>query len=76
MTLLDYLKQPGALTRTELCAELGISQGRLSQLRDKVDWPPELALKIERATGHAVSASAISPIVKLAREGSAGRTVA
>ena len=67
MTLHDYVRRPGALTRTELCDGLGISAGRLSQLRDLRDWPPELALKLERVTHGAISASEICPVIAQAR---------
>lgn len=67
MTLQDYIARPGALTRPALCAALGISAGRLSQLRDSKDWPPELALKAEAATHGALSASDLSPVVAAAR---------
>ncbi len=67
MTLDAYLKLEGSKTLTALAVELGISKGRLSQLRDIVDWPPELALKAETATDGALNASLISPVVARAR---------
>lgn len=66
MSVSDYFKRPGAMTRAELSAALGISEGRLSQLRDK-PWPPELAMKAEAETRGALSASELSPIVAQAR---------
>lgn len=67
MTLQEYLNQPDALTRSALCERLGISNGRLSQLRDLTDWPPELALRLEEVTAGAISASDVSPIIAQAR---------
>ncbi len=67
MTLQEYLDRPDAMNRTELCGALGISNGRLSQLRDLKDWPPELALRLEEATGGAINASDVSPIIAQAR---------
>lgn len=68
MTLDTYLKRDGALTLTTLAAEMGVSKGRLSQLRTSTDWPPDLAMKAEHVTSGAVSASFLSPIVARARE--------
>ena len=68
MTLGTYLKRDGAKSLTALAGELSISKGRLSQLRDDTEWPPELALKVEAATGGAINASAISSIVRQARQ--------
>lgn len=67
MTLQEYLARPGALSRSEICAGIGVSAGRLSQLRASTDWPPELALKLEQVTRGAVCASDISPIIAQAR---------
>lgn len=67
MTLDTYLSQPDAKTLTALSLEIGISKGRLSQLRSATDWPPELALKVERATEGKVSASVLSPVIAEAR---------
>jgi len=67
MTLQDYLNRPDAKKRNELCEGLGISAGRLSQLRDETEWPPELALKLEAVTDGIISASAISSVVAKAR---------
>lgn len=65
MTLNDYLTRKGAKSLTELALELGVSKGRLSQLRHETEWPPELAMKLEVATG--MDAGALSPIVAQAR---------
>lgn len=67
MTLSDYLNAPGAKTLTALSLEVGVSKGRLSQLRDLTEWPPELALKIEKATDSALNATDLSKVVADAR---------
>jgi DNA-binding transcriptional regulator YdaS (Cro superfamily) len=67
MTLDTYLAQPNAKSLTALALEVGISKGRLSQLRHKTDWPPELALKVEQATGGVINASWLSHTVATAR---------
>lgn len=66
MTLLEYLKRPGAMNRAEICDGLGITPGRLSQLK-AAPWPPELALKMEKLTRGALSASDLCPVIKQAR---------
>lgn len=58
---------------TQLSAKLGVSKGRLSQLQDSLDWPPELALKVEAATDGVISASAVCPVVAKARDTVEGR---
>jgi len=68
MTLQTYLDRPGAKSLTDLATDIGISKGRLSQLRDSVDWPPSLALKVEAVTGGAINASDISPVIATARQ--------
>jgi DNA-binding transcriptional regulator YdaS (Cro superfamily) len=67
MTLDTYLHSPGAMSLTDLSAAVGISKGRLSQLRHSTELPPELALKIERETNGALNASALSPVIADAR---------
>jgi DNA-binding transcriptional regulator YdaS (Cro superfamily) len=62
-----YLKRKDALSLTDLSKMLEVSKGRLSQLRGKVDWPPELAMKAERVTGGKLDASKLSPVVAEAR---------
>lgn len=69
MTLDRYLAAPGAKTLTALSLELGVSKGRLSQLRHSKDWAADLALKIEAATDGALNASLLSQVVARAREG-------
>lgn len=64
-----YLGSPDAMKLTALAEAVGISKGRLSQLRDKTDWPPMLALAVERETGHAIDAAALSPVIAAARDG-------
>lgn len=66
MTLDAYLKQPDIRAR-DLAAAIGVTGGRLSQIRSGGNCPPELALKIESATDGAVSASALSHVIALAR---------
>jgi DNA-binding transcriptional regulator YdaS (Cro superfamily) len=68
MTLDTYLKRDGAMSLSALAAAIGVSKGRLSQLRYRTDWPPELALSAEEATAGEVSASALSPTVAKARQ--------
>lgn len=53
---------------SKIAAAIGVSKARISQLRDRNDWPPELALAVERVTSGAVNASDLSPVVALARE--------
>jgi DNA-binding transcriptional regulator YdaS (Cro superfamily) len=67
MTLSAYFLRPDAMNASQLASAIGISKGRISQLRDSTEWPPELALSVERATGGAVSASDLSPIIAQAR---------
>lgn len=71
MTLSQYLETDGAPSLTDLSAILGISKGRLSQLRDATDWPPDLALKAETATAGVLNASELSPIIARARKAAA-----
>lgn len=71
MTLDTYLSTEGAKSLTALSAEIGISKGRLSQLRNATEWPPELALKVEEATQGKLDASALSKVVAMARQGMA-----
>lgn len=67
MTLDTYLSREGAKTLTALSIETGVSKGRLSQLRHATDWPPELALRIEKATAGAMSASKLCSVIANAR---------
>lgn len=71
MTLDAYLRQPDAQSLTSLSAAIGVSKGRLSQLRNATEWPPELAMEAERATDGALNAATLSPVVARAREGMA-----
>jgi len=66
MTLDAYLNLPGNKAG-DLAKAIGVSKGRLSQIRGGDKCPPELALKIEAATNGEVSASALSHIIALAR---------
>lgn len=56
------------MSLTALAAELGVSKGRLSQLRHERDWPVELALAAESKTGGALNASNLSALVAKARQ--------
>lgn len=69
MTLDTYLAGSGAKSLTALSVAVGISKGRLSQLRNATEWPPELAMKVEAATNGALNASALSSVVAQARNG-------
>lgn len=71
MKLSQYLDRPDAPSLTDLSGRLGISKGRLSQLRDSTDWPPDLALKVEEETKGALDASQLSPIIARARKDAA-----
>jgi DNA-binding transcriptional regulator YdaS (Cro superfamily) len=66
MSLDAYLNLPENKA-ADLAKAIGISSGRLSQIRGGQKCPPELALKIEAATNGAVSASALSHVIALAR---------
>ena len=66
MTLATSLEQPGAMNRSQLATAIGVSKGRITQLKDK-PWPPELALEAERVTAGALDAAALSPVVAMAR---------
>lgn len=67
MTLDGYLETTGAKTLTALSLEVGVSKGRLSQLRHAKEWPAELALRVEDATQGALNAAELSPVVARAR---------
>lgn len=66
MNLASYFDSPDAMNATQLAAKIGISKGRMSQLRDK-PWPPELALAAEKATDGKLDAAALSPVIAEAR---------
>lgn len=68
MNLEAYLNRPDALSLTDLAKVIGISKGRLSQLKNEgKDWPPELALRAEELTDGQLSASSLSGIIAQAR---------
>jgi len=67
-TLDKYLSRKGAKSLTALSLELGVSKGRLSQLRLSQEWPPELALKLETATAGKISASHLCKVIAQARK--------
>lgn len=54
------------MNASQLAAAIGISKGRMSQLKDK-PWPPELALVAERVTSGALDAGVLSPVIAEAR---------
>lgn len=54
------------MNATQLAEAIGISKGRMSQLRD-ADWPAELALRAEEKTNFALDAAKLSSVVKKAR---------
>lgn len=68
MTLESYLKRPDAMNLTQLAAAIGISKGRMTQLRQNGDWTPELALKVEAETGGAINASLLNATIAKARQ--------
>ena len=70
-TLDQYLRSDGSKSLTALSTAIGISKGRLSQLRSAKDWPPQLALAVERETDGLLNAADLSPIVAEARKGAA-----
>jgi hypothetical protein len=69
MNLDDYLSLPASPSLTVLSGMIGVSKGRLSQLRDSKDWPPELALRAEEQTGGKLDASILCPLIAKARQG-------
>ena len=71
VTLDEYLNRDGAISLTDLSAKIGLSKGRLSQLRKEADWPPDIALKVETETGGALDASFLSTIIARARKDAA-----
>lgn len=66
-TLDDYLRRKGSKRVTDLAAELSVTPGRVSQLRNATEWPADLALKIEEATGGYLNASHLSETIAKAR---------
>lgn len=68
MTLETYLKRPDAMNLTQLASAIGISKGRMTQLRQNGDWTPELALKVEAETGGAINASLLNTTIAKARQ--------
>lgn len=67
MTLETYLSRPDAMNASQLAERLGISKGRMSQIRKDGQWPVELALAAERVTGGALNASVLNPLIAEAR---------
>lgn len=71
MTLDEYLKQDDAPSLSDLSKRLEVSKGRLSQLRNSIEWPPELALKAEEQTGGVLNASELCGVIAQARKAAA-----
>jgi len=67
MSLEAYFARPDAMNATQLAERLGISKGRMSQIRADGKWPVELALAAERVTGGAINASMLNPLIAEAR---------
>jgi len=67
MNLDTYLRKPGSKRLTDLAMEAGVTPGRLSQLRESLDWPPQLAMAVEAATDRVLDAAILSPVVAQAR---------
>lgn len=67
MDLNEYLARPDAMSLTKLSEAIDISKGRLSQLRRETEWPPDVALRAEEATGGLIDAAAMSSVIKRAR---------
>lgn len=68
MTFAEYLARDDAKSLTQLATDIGVSTGRLSQLKSVTDWPPSLALDVEAATDGLLDAGELSPVIKRARE--------
>lgn len=68
MTLHKYLQRDDAPTLSSLAASVGVSVGRLSQLRRSIDWPPLLALKLEQVTNGQINAGGLSEVVAQCRK--------
>ena len=71
MILDAYLRRDDAPSLTDLAEKVGVSKARLSQLRGKTEVPPDMALKLEKATGGILDAASLSPIIADARTGKA-----
>lgn len=68
MDLKQYLESEGALTALALSRIVGVTPGRITHVKVGMGCSPDLALKIEEATGGLVDAGKIAPVVKKARE--------
>lgn len=71
MTLSQYLARPDAPTLTDLSKRMGVTAGRLSQLRDSTEWPATIALEAEKHTGGELDAGKLSPVIARARKSKA-----
>ena len=67
MDLNTYFERPDALSASKLAEAIGVSKGRISQLRGGEPWSPELALAAEKATGGLLDASKLNPVIAQAR---------
>ena len=63
----EYLAAEDALSLTALAERIGVSIGRLSQLKKSGGWTADLAMDIEAATGGKIDAARLSPTVARAR---------
>lgn len=68
MTLTQYLAEPGAMTARALAKAMGVTPGRISQLKSRGNWSPELALAAELATGGKLDAALLHPTIAMARQ--------
>lgn len=67
MTLKAYFQRPDAISASKLAGKIGISKGRISQIRNGEPCPAEIALAIERETGGVIDAADLSQVVADAR---------
>ncbi|MDZ7824488.1 MAG: hypothetical protein U5K75_10960 [Ahrensia sp.] len=56
-----------ALKKSKLAAAIGVSPARITQLLDRGNWTPELALKAEAVTEGALDASKLNVTIAAAR---------
>lgn len=69
MRIADFRKDVLKLSQQEFAQLLGLrSKSHISEIEEKNRCAPKLALEIERLSGGAISAAAISPAVALVRQ--------
>jgi hypothetical protein len=68
MTLEQYLARPDSMTATALAKAINVTPARISQLKKKGDWSPELAIAAERATGGVLDAGSLNRLIAEARK--------